>query len=306
MIFHASSEDAGVRLDRFLSSKSPDISRTRLQRYIKEGRVLVNGTRVAVPRTRISEGDEVAVNVPAPRPLSLEPQAITLDIVFEDQDIIVVNKPAGMVVHPGAGHESGTLVHALLHHCSDLEGIGDALRPGIVHRLDMDTSGLIIIAKNSMAHHSLISQFAERTTSKRYVAIVAGYLRDKSGTIDAPVGRHPVHRKKMAANVRNGREAVTHWKVLKELKGASIIEARIVTGRTHQIRVHMASIGHPLLGDSLYGGPAIVKLQGKSVNVARQMLHAAYLRVRHPGTGETVEWEVPLPPDMQAVLAKLL
>ncbi len=305
MIFQADREDEGSRLDRFLASKAPDISRTRLQRFIKEGRVLINGRRVIIPRTRIGASDTVSVDVPEPRPIGITPENISLDIVFEDSHIIVINKPAGMVVHPGAGHETGTLVHALLHHCSDLAGIGDALRPGIVHRLDRDTSGLLVVAKNDKSHESLTRQFAERTTSKRYVAIVAGRPGDMSGTVNTCIGRHPVNRKKMAAGVAGGRDAITHWKLVRALKGACLIEARIVTGRTHQIRVHMASIGHPVAGDTLYGGPRVITVSGRQVVIERQMLHAAELSLHHPDTGKRMTWQAELPGDMQVVLKDL-
>ncbi len=305
MKFQATATDTGTRLDRFLASRNPDISRTRLQRFIREGRVLLNASPVTVPRTRINEGDILEIEIPAPVPLTLKPESIPLDIVFEDSHIIVINKPAGMVVHPGAGHENSTLVHGLLHHCKDLTGIGDALRPGIVHRLDKDTSGLVIIAKNSAAHHSLTRQFAHRTTEKRYIAIAAGNLRDLSGKIDTPIGRHPVHRKKMAAGVLRGREALTCWKLARELRGASLISVHILTGRTHQIRVHMASLGHPLLGDTLYGGPSIIKLRDRKVGINRQMLHAAELAVTHPASGERMKWHAPLPGDMEKVIEEL-
>ncbi len=283
----------------------PDISRTRLQRFIKEGRVLLNGSPVTVPRTTIRAGDVLEFEIPPPEPLSLTPASMPLDIIFEDSHIIVINKPAGMVVHPGAGHENSTLVHGLLHHCNDLAGIGDTMRPGIVHRLDKDTSGLVIIAKNNTAHQSLIEQFASRSTDKRYIAIVTGKLRDLSGTVNSTIGRHPVHRKKMAAGVSRGKEALTRWKLVRELAGASLIKVHILTGRTHQIRVHMASIRHPLLGDTLYGGPSSIKFQDRTVRIHRQMLHAAELAVTHPVTGERMEWQAPLPDDMEKVIKAL-
>ncbi len=303
--FQATDADAGTRLDRFLAVRAPDISRTRLQRFIKEGRVYLNDHPVTLPRHRINSGDILEFEIPAPEPLKLTPEAMLLDIIFEDSHIIVINKPAGMVIHPGAGHERSTLVHGLLHHCGDLKGIGDTMRPGIVHRLDKDTSGLVIIAKDNAAHQSLIEQFASRTTDKRYIALVAGKLRDRSGTVNSPIGRHPVHRKKMAAGVSRGKEALTQWKIMREMKGASLIEAHILTGRTHQIRVHMSSIGHPLLGDMLYGGPSVVKLQDLTVKIPRQMLHAAELAVTHPLTRERMRWQAPVPEDMKKVISAL-
>ncbi len=292
-------------MDRFLASSMSDISRTRLQRYIKDGRVMLNSVPVTVPRTAVRHGDMIEIHVPEPEPAKLVPEDIPLDIIYEDRHIIVINKPAGMVVHPGAGHETGTLVHALLHHCSDLAGIGDVLRPGIVHRLDRDTSGLIIAAKDSMAHQSLTEQFAARTTAKRYLAIVAGNLQDLSGAMETTIGRHPKQRKKMAAGTPRGKNALTRWKKVEELRGACLLDIRIHTGRTHQIRVHMASVGHPIVGDRLYGGPVMIRIGDRTVRAERQMLHAAELSVTHPATSERMNWKAPLPDDMRRVMDEL-
>ncbi len=305
MKFEITAQEDGWRMDRLLSSRIADISRTRLQRYIKDGRIMLNSVPVTVPRTAVRKGDAIEIHVPEPEPTELGPEDIPLDIVYEDRHIIVINKPAGMVVHPGAGHETGTLVHALLHHCGDLAGIGDVLRPGIVHRLDRDTSGLIIVAKDSKAHQSLTEQFAARTTAKRYMAIVAGKLQDLSGTIETTIGRHPKQRKKMAAGTPTGKNAITQWKKVEELRGASLLDIRIHTGRTHQIRVHMASVGHPLIGDRLYGGHAMIKLNDRTVQVERQMLHAAELSVTHPVTCKRMNWHAPLPEDMRCVIDEL-
>ncbi len=305
MKFEITAQEDGWRMDRLLSSRIADISRTRLQKFIKDGRVMLNSVPVTVPRTAVRHGDTIELHVPEPEPTELVPEDIPLDIVHEDRHIIVLNKPAGMVVHPGAGHETGTLVHALLHHCGDLAGIGDVLRPGIVHRLDRDTSGLIIVAKDSKAHQSLTEQFAARTTAKRYMAIVAGKLQDLSGTIETTIGRHPKQRKKMAAGTRTGKNALTQWKKLEELRGACLLDIRIHTGRTHQIRVHMASVGHPIVGDRLYGGPTMIKLNARTVQVKRQMLHAAELSVTHPATSERMTWQAPLPEDMRRVIEEL-
>ena len=210
-----------------------------------------------------------------------------------------------MVVHPGAGHETGTIVHALLHHCRDLSGIGGKLRPGIVHRLDKDTSGLIIVAKNDMAHHSLARQFSRRKITKRYITVVAGRMNDLGGIVKSPVGRHPVHRKKMAAGIKHGKSALTRWTLRQKLAGASLLDVRIFTGRTHQIRVHMASLNHPVLGDTLYGGPSTMQRRGGKLDITRQMLHAAELAIMHPATGENMSWHAPVPSDMAQIIRAL-
>lgn len=303
--FKAGPEDAGMRLDRFLAERACEFSRTTLQHLIKDGRLLLNRVRVTIPKTKIGTGDILELDIPAPEPLSLNPESIALDIIFEDNSILVINKPAGMVVHPGAGHETGTMVHALLHHCHDLSGIGGKLRPGIVHRLDKDTSGLIVVAKNDMAHQALARQFSNRKITKCYITVVAGRMNDLSGIIESPVGRHPIHRKKMAAGVSRGKIAMTRWTLKKELAGASLLGIRILTGRTHQIRVHMASLNHPVLGDLLYGGPSVIRLQGGNIEIARQMLHAAELGIRHPVSGERMHWQASVPSDMKQVIAAL-
>ena len=248
---------------------------------------------------RLAPGQELEVQLPDPEPVEIVPQDIPLDVVYEDDDVIVVNKPKGLVVHPAPGHPDGTLVNALLHHCGDsLSGIGGALRPGIVHRIDRDTSGLIIAAKNDFAHQRLAAQLQDHTLSRIYRCIVAGNLREDAGTVDAPIGRCPADRKKMAV-VPSGRPAVTHWAVLERLPGYTYVECRLETGRTHQIRVHMAHIGHPILGDTVYGAKKPVPgLQG-------QCLHAAGLRFLHPRTGEAVELWCELPEEFQAQLRKL-
>ena len=240
------------------------------------------------------------VDIPAPQPVDLVPQDIPLDIVYEDGDVIVVNKPVGMVVHPAPGHSDGTLVNALLYHCGNtLSGINGTLRPGIVHRIDRDTSGLIIAAKNDRAHLSLAAQLQDHSLSRVYEAVAVGGLREDRGTVDAPIGRHPVDRKRMAVDRQNGREAVTHWRVLARYPGFTHVECRLETGRTHQIRVHLASIGHPLLGDVVYGSKKPVP------GLAGQCLHARRLRFTHPSTGQLVELECPLPGWFQDVLDRL-
>ena len=295
----AASEDAGTRLDSFLAAALPDTTRSAAARLIETGRVTVNG-RPASKSCKLSGGETVTVVLPDPEPIEALPQNIPLDVVYEDADVIVVNKPSGLVVHPAPGHPDGTLVNALLYHCGDsLSGIGGALRPGIVHRIDRDTSGLIIAAKNDAAHLALSAQLQDHTLARTYEAIVIGNLREDSGTVNAPIGRHHTDRKKMAVTDRGGKPAVTHWEVLERFPGLTHIRCRLETGRTHQIRVHMAYIGHPIYGDTVYGA-------GKPVpGLTGQCLHAVGLRFLHPRTGEPVELACPLDEEFAAVLAKL-
>ena len=295
----AGSEDAGSRLDAWLAGQLPDVTRSAAARLCEEGRVTLAGKPLA-KNYRLTGGETVAVTLPDPAPVDVAPQDIPLDVVYEDGDVIVVNKPKGLVVHPAPGHPDGTLVNALLHHCGDsLSGIGGELRPGIVHRIDRDTSGLIIAAKNDFAHQKLASQLQDHTLARIYRCIVAGNLREDSGTVDAPIGRHPVDRKKMAVDRKNGRPAVTHWSVLGRYPGYTHLECRLETGRTHQIRVHMASIGHPLLGDTVYGA------KKPWPGLAGQCLHARKLRFLHPSTGAPVELECPLPDWFERVLKQI-
>ena len=291
-------EAGGERLDAFLARSVEGLTRSAAQRLLEEGAV-TSGGRPLKKSEKTAPGQVVEVVLPEPEPVDVLPQNIPLDVVYEDSDVIVVNKPKGLVVHPAPGHPDGTLVNALLHHCGDsLSGIGGELRPGIVHRIDRDTSGLIIAAKNDFAHQRLASQLQDHTLARIYRCIVAGNLREDSGTVDAPIGRHPVDRKKMAV-VANGRSAVTHWSVLERFPGYTYVECRLETGRTHQIRVHMAYIGHPILGDTVYGNKKPVPgLQG-------QCLHAVGLRFLHPRTGEPVELWCGLPEEFQAQLRKL-
>ena len=294
----ATSEHAGVRLDAFLSADG-HLSRSQAARLIEEGRVTVDG-RPAAKSCRVTEGQQVTVDIPEVKDTAVEAQNIPLDVVYEDGDVIVVNKPVGMVVHPAPGHSDGTLVNALLYHCGNtLSGINGTLRPGIVHRIDRDTSGLIIAAKNDRAHLSLAAQLQDHSLSRVYEAVAVGGLREDRGTVDAPIGRHPVDRKRMAVDRQNGREAVTHWRVLARYPGFTHVECRLETGRTHQIRVHLASIGHPLLGDVVYGSKKPVP------GLAGQCLHARRLRFTHPSTGQLVELECPLPGWFQDVLDRL-
>ena len=291
-------EDAGARLDAWLACRMPDVTRSAAARLCEEGRVCSAGRPLA-KNHRLTGAETVSVALPDPAPIEAAPEDIPLDVVYEDRDVIVVNKPKGLVVHPAPGHPDGTLVNALLHHCGDsLSGIGGALRPGIVHRIDRDTSGLLIAAKNDFAHQRLSAQLQDHTLSRVYRCIVVGNLREDAGTVDAPIGRCPADRKKMAV-VAGGRPAVTHWAVLERLPGHTYVECRLETGRTHQIRVHMASIGHPILGDTVYGSKKPVPgLQG-------QCLHAVGLRFLHPRTGEAVELWCELPEEFQAQLRRL-
>ena len=294
----ATSEDAGGRLDSYLAAGLA-VSRSAAARLIEEGCVRLAG-RVLPKNYRLAGGEELTADLPEePEDAGLAAQDIPLDVVYEDEDVIVVNKPAGMVVHPAPGHADGTLVNALLHHCGDsLSGVGGEKRPGIVHRIDRDTSGLIIAAKNDAAHLGLSAQLADHTLARTYECLVVGNLREDSGTVDAPIGRHPADRKKMAVTAR-GRRAVTHWEVVARYPGVTHVRCRLETGRTHQIRVHMAHMGHPILGDTVYGAKKPVP------GLTGQCLHAVGLRFIHPRTGEPVELHCELPEEFRAYLRKL-
>ena len=290
---------AGQRADQFLAAALDGLTRSAAQKLLEEGRVL-RGGKALKKNDRLQPGDVLTLCIPDPSPVEILPQDIPLDVVYEDDDVIVVNKPVGMVVHPAPGHPDGTLVNALLYHCKNsLSGINGELRPGIVHRIDRDTSGLIIAAKNDAAHLALAEQLQDHSLYRYYEAVCVGGLREDSGTVDAPIGRHPVDRKKMAVDRKNGREAVTHWEVLGRYAGHTHIGCRLETGRTHQIRVHMASIGRPLLGDTVYGAKKPVP------GLAGQCLHARKLSFVHPRTGERMTVECPLPGWFTAVLDRL-
>lgn len=250
---------------------------------------------------KVKAGDIIALQIPPPVSLKIKPVSMKLDILYEDEHLTVINKPAGLVVHPGAGKEEDTLVHGLLYHCTDLSGIGGTVRPGIVHRLDKDTSGIMIVAKNDLSHNNLMIQFKERRVQKTYLALVKGDMNDLSGVVQTQLGRHPVHRKKMAV-VTTGRHAVTEWKRLRHSQTASLVSVQLHTGRTHQIRVHMAHIGHPLLGDSLYGGPMTIHMNGKEIKAARQALHSYRLSILHPLSQEPMEWTAEPPEDMRELI----
>ncbi len=288
------------RLDKFLISKdSIACSRSQVRKLICDGGITVNGRRVK-PGYRVKEADSIVIALPEPRQSGLTAEDIPLNILFEDDALLVINKPAGMVVHPAPGHHRGTLVHALLHHCPDLPGIGGELRPGIVHRLDRDTSGVMLVAKTQQAHHSLSEQIHWRSVSRQYAAIVHGRLRRIRGTIEAPIGRHRKDRKKMAVDAEKGRDACSEYQVIEQYQRHALLSVKLHTGRTHQIRVHLKSIHHPVVGDQVYGdrskpGPTI----------RRQALHARKIRFQHPVSGEHKEFEAPLPDDMQQALEKL-
>ena len=299
-LIELTAEAGGMRIDAWLSEQLPGLTRSAAHRQQADGQVTCSGTAVK-KNYNVSSGDTYLVAIPEAVEVPLTPQNIPLDIVFEDNDVVVVNKPRGMVVHPAPGHPNGTLVNALLYHCGDtLSGVGGEKRPGIVHRIDKDTSGLLIVAKNDAAHLALSAQLSDRSLSRVYRAVVTGSLREDKGTVDAPIGRHPNDRKKMAVTQVNSRNAVTHWNVLERYRGYTHIRCKLETGRTHQIRVHMAHIGHPLLGDEVYGH---AKLPEKGLT--GQCLHAKELQFVHPRTGEMVHLDTELPDYFKDVLNRL-
>ena len=292
-------DTAGERLDAFLARSVPGLSRSAAQKLLDEGCVSLMG-RPGKKNDRLNTGDWVELTVPEPKPVDVAPREIPLDIVYEDEDVAVINKPKGLVVHPAPGHTEDTLVNGLLYALgSSLSGINGELRPGIVHRIDKDTSGLLAVAKNDLAHAVLASQLVDHTMARTYEAVVCGVMKEDSGTVDAPIGRHPTDRKKMCVTQRNSKPAVTHWEVVRRYRGYTHIRCHLETGRTHQIRVHMAYIGHPILGDTVYGAKKPVP------GLTGQCLHATGLRFIHPRTGEPVELHCPLPPEFTAMLQKL-
>ncbi len=305
----AAAEDAGKRLDSFIS-ESFDVSRSLAAKYIEAFDALVNGAPSS-KKYKVAEGDEITLSLPAPVECSAEPEDIPLDVVYEDEDIIVINKPTGMVVHPAHGNESGTLVNALMFHCKNsLSGIGGELRPGIVHRIDKDTSGLLVCAKNDRAHLSLSEQIKVHSARRVYRAIAVGNFKEDEGTVDAPIGRHPVDRKKMAVYKKadpdaHVREAVTHYRVLERFGQYTYLELVLETGRTHQIRVHLSSLGHRLMGDEVYGTPNTPFEKKNARLLSGQALHAKELHLTHPKTGERMSFTTDLPADFEAILSKL-
>ena len=289
----------GERLDAFLARCVPDLSRSGAQKLLEEGCVL-RGGKPGKKNDKLTVGEEVEVTVPEPKAVDITPRAMELDIVYEDDDVLVINKPKGLVVHPAAGHQDDTLVNGLLYAKGDsLSGINGELRPGIVHRIDKDTSGLLAVAKNDLAHTVLASQLKDHTMARTYEAIVCGSMKEDAGTVDAPIGRHPTDRKKMTVTARNSKEAVTHWEVVKRYRGYTHIRCRLETGRTHQIRVHMAHIGHPILGDTVYGH------KKPELGQDSQCLHAGLLCFRHPRDGHPVIVQAELPPYFREILEKL-
>ena len=297
--FAAEKEDVGTRIDVFLAENMEDLSRSGVQKLIDEGMITLNGGKTKA-NYKLREKDIIDVTVPEVKEVEILPEDIPLDILYEDADVIVVNKPQGMVVHPAPGHTSGTLVNALMFHCGeDLSGINGEKRPGIVHRIDKDTSGVLMIAKNDMAHQSLAAQLAEHSITRKYNAVVYNGFNEDEGTVNKPIGRNPQDRKKMAVTEKHSRHAVTHYRVIERMEKFTLIEAQLETGRTHQIRVHMTYIGHPLLGDPVYGP------KKQPVSLEGQALHARVLGFIHPRPGEYMEFEAPLPPHFEALLERL-
>lgn len=302
-------EAAGERLDRFLAEQLPELTRSQIKRLIDDGRVSVTGVAVKAG-LKLRGGEAVGISLPEPEPVDALPEAIPLAILYEDPHLIVINKPAHMVVHPAPGHRGGTLVNALLHHCRDLSGIGGVLRPGIVHRLDKDTSGVMVATKDDRTHQQLARQFKAHTIQRRYRALVHGLVQNQQGTIDQPIGRHPAQRLKMSSSTRHGRRAVTHWQVLRryDRDRLTLLDLKLETGRTHQIRVHLAEINLPVVGDPLYGsarmarGLADARLRKQIESLDRQFLHAWQLGFVHPQSGEEMEFRAPLPAELQGVI----
>nr|WP_060596203.1 RluA family pseudouridine synthase [Bacillus pumilus] len=292
-----SEDQTSERLDKFLSTTEPEWSRTQVQQWVKDGLIEVNGKQVKA-NYKVQAGDEIKVEIPDPEVLDVEAEPMDLDIYYEDADVLVVNKPRGMVVHPAPGHVSGTLVNGLMAHCTDLSGINGVMRPGIVHRIDKDTSGLLMVAKNDMAHESLVNQLVAKTVTRKYTAVVHGIIQHDTGTIDAPIGRDKKDRQSMTVTKESAKQAVTHFDVIERFQDFTVVECRLETGRTHQIRVHMKYIGYPLAGDPKYGPRKTVDFNG-------QLLHAGVLGFDHPRTGEYIEFTAPIPADMQAFIDSL-
>ncbi len=312
--YTVAAKDAGKRLDQFLAAQVPDVSRARVQQAIEGGKVKVNG-KTAKPSLHLRAGDHVELLGPAEAPpLRATPEDIPLDVVYEDDALAIINKPAGMMVHAGAGHDDarsrGTLVNALLHRFGALSGVGGELRPGIVHRLDKGTSGLIVVAKDDLAHRRIAEQFSGRKVKKKYIALVHGWLKQDRGNIESSIARDRLRRTRMTTRARAGRHAVSHYRMLRRLETTfgkfTLVEVEIETGRTHQIRVHMASIGHPVVGDTLYGAPREIRGRNTgSVSLARNFLHAAAIELKHPRTAAPLKFSRPLPPDLEEFLARL-
>ena len=298
----AAAPDAGLRIDSYISGNVREMSRSQARRLIERGHVRVmsgGSVRSPKPSYEVRAGDVIEIRIPPPEPAGVSPEEIPLDIVYEDSSVIVVNKPRGLVVHPAPGNRSGTLVNALLNHCTDLAGIGGVQRPGIVHRLDKDTSGLMVVAKDDESYASLADQIRSRTARREYIAIVHGTVATDSGRIEAPIGRHPVHRKRMAVVDRGGRPAITHFEVLGRADGYTLVRCRLDTGRTHQIRVHMSYIGHPIVGDPVYSK------RKHTFDIRGQALHSSHLEFNHPRSGERMSFDADMPVDMREILSRL-
>lgn len=291
-------DEQGTRLDVLLTSRFPELSRSHLQKIVADGFVLVNN-KLAKSNYKVQTQDIITISFPEAKPVEIQAEAIPLEVLYEDADIIVINKPRGMVVHPAAGNYAGTLVNALLEHCKDLSGINGEIRPGIVHRLDKDTSGVMVAAKNDQAHLNLAEQIKNRTASRKYWAIVHGIIAEEQGIINAPIGRHPSDRKKMAVTFSNSKEAITRFRVIERFVNYTLVECKLQTGRTHQIRVHMQYINHPVVGDPKYGP------EKKRFAITGQALHSAELSLKHPTTGDDMLFTAPLPPDMAIILTQL-
>jgi 23S rRNA pseudouridine1911/1915/1917 synthase len=310
-VLSVGSSEAGQRIDSFIAGHLPQYSRSQAVVLIRQGHILVDG-QSCKPGHRVKSNESIVVRIPPAAPVDLVAEPLPLNILFEDADIIVIDKPAGMVVHPAVGHRTGTLVHGILYHCPDLEGIGAEKRPGIVHRLDKDTSGVMVVAKNARAHDKLSLQFKSRCIEKHYLALVFGSPKTDSGRVDLPIGRHPVERKKMSTRSRRGRDALTLWKVRERFTGVTLIDVELKTGRTHQIRVHCHAMGFPIIGDPVYGRKGAIKqMSGSSglplalKNVKRQMLHAYKIGFKHPHDGQLLSFRAPLPKDIAHLLEQL-
>lgn len=295
--------ETGERIDTFLAKKT-GITRSQIQMLIEKGNIFVNGIQ-ASQNYKVKSGDFIVIRMPEKETDDLIPEPIPLEILYKDRNLVVVNKPANMVVYPSAGHNQGTLMNVIAYHCHKLATIGGPLRPGVVHRLDKDTSGVMVVALDDKAYYSLAEQFRARSINRKYIALVYGKPKKNSGEISLPIGRSESDRKKMSTRIKKGKEAVTRWKVLERLENATLIEARLGTGRTHQIRVHFASIGHPVMGDRTYGKKTEIEIKKKKVIIPRQMLHAETLGFIHPATGKYIEFSSPMPEDMKKVLANM-
>lgn len=306
-LFNVSSKDRGQRLDSFLSQHAGSLSRSYIRRLITKGYIKVDG-RIKKPSYRLKLGEEVKLNLPKPQALDITPESLPLDILYEDRDIVAVNKPAGMVVHPGPGHFTGTLVHGLLAKLSDLSGIGGYLRPGIVHRLDKDTSGVLLVAKNDVAHKDISKQFKDHAVYKMYVALVYGVVKDEKGVITIPIGRHPKDRKRISVHTIYPRSAQTEWQIKKKFADLTLLDLVLKTGRTHQVRVHLSAKGHPVVGDPVYAKKKwLLSVRNQKIReilrgIKRQLLHAHILGLRHPRTKAYIEFVSPLPEDMMQVI----